>query len=264
MTRFIVSAVAMLSVVAPWFLGEGPQARAAVARAGATPRTGESRPRKPAAQPAAPRPAAARPAVRKPAQANAATAKKAAAQPKLVTLHTKFDVQAAETVTVRLFQPPPKFDEKGNIQKYTRADLKKLKGDHPELPGYPGEFGDLKNGQMVVAYFGRASADAASTSSLATKDKPEAGANTTPKSANDVADSSPSSAGKPATASKPAKARMPTLAGILAGTVSNLDESGKKFTLTVDTQHNAANVPKIDSKEMLKDYHITMILIVKE
>ena len=37
----------------------------------------------------------------------------------------------------------------GAVRKYTAVELKELKGPNPDLPGYQGEFGELKAGQLV-------------------------------------------------------------------------------------------------------------------
>ncbi|MGH7170150.1 MAG: hypothetical protein ACRELF_01360 [Gemmataceae bacterium] len=58
------------------------------------------------------------------------------------------DWHSIDDVKVRMVQPPPAFDDKGNPKRYTRKELRELKGD-PKLPGYPAEFSDLKPGQYV-------------------------------------------------------------------------------------------------------------------
>jgi hypothetical protein len=60
-----------------------------------------------------------------------------------------YELQAIDDVKVRLAQPPAQFDDKGRVKKYTAKELKELKGDDPKLPGYQGEFGDLKQDQVV-------------------------------------------------------------------------------------------------------------------
>jgi hypothetical protein len=56
--------------------------------------------------------------------------------------------QATDDVKVRMRNPPVQFDDKGRVKKYTRKELKELKGDD-KLPGYPGEFSDIKQDQIV-------------------------------------------------------------------------------------------------------------------
>src|SRR5437867_4229048 len=68
-------------------------------------------------------------------------------QPQLVTKHYDVDVTAAPDAKVRIKNPPPRFDQKGNLLKYSADELKELKGDSPEdkkLPGYKRDFADLK------------------------------------------------------------------------------------------------------------------------
>jgi hypothetical protein len=52
---------------------------------------------------------------------------------------------------VRMANPPPQFDEKGNPKKYTAKELRELKEKDPKprLPGYPAEFSDLHLNQIV-------------------------------------------------------------------------------------------------------------------
>jgi hypothetical protein len=57
--------------------------------------------------------------------------------------------QSIDDVKVRMLNPPPKFDDKGRIKRYTRKELQELKGDDKKTPGYPAEFSDLKAGQYV-------------------------------------------------------------------------------------------------------------------
>jgi hypothetical protein len=55
---------------------------------------------------------------------------------------------AIDDVKVRMANPPPQFDDKGRPKRYTRKELRELKGDD-KAPGYPAEFSDLKVGQIV-------------------------------------------------------------------------------------------------------------------
>jgi hypothetical protein len=59
------------------------------------------------------------------------------------------DLQTIEDVKVRLANPPPQYDAKGNIKKLTEAEKKELKGPDPSLPGYQAEFANLHNEQFV-------------------------------------------------------------------------------------------------------------------
>jgi hypothetical protein len=59
------------------------------------------------------------------------------------------DIEASDDIQVRLKDPPVTFDEKGNVKKYTKKELKEMKGD-PKLPGYAGDFDSLKTDQIVT------------------------------------------------------------------------------------------------------------------
>jgi hypothetical protein len=63
-------------------------------------------------------------------------------------------VRAAEGIRVRALVPPLDYDDKGNIKKYTKEQLKEMKG--PEnLPGYTAEYESLRAGQMVQVYLAK-------------------------------------------------------------------------------------------------------------
>jgi hypothetical protein len=71
-------------------------------------------------------------------------------QANLITYQPKdYEFQAIDDIKVRLNNPPVQFDDKGRPKKYTAKELKELKGNDPKLPGYQGEFGDLKQDQIV-------------------------------------------------------------------------------------------------------------------
>src|SRR5260370_14345782 len=59
------------------------------------------------------------------------------------------EVDCLEDVKVRLSNPPAKFNEKGDIVKPTKQELEELKGPDKSLPGYTGEFSDLRTDQLV-------------------------------------------------------------------------------------------------------------------
>ncbi len=63
------------------------------------------------------------------------------------------DLESIEEPKVRLANPTPKFDEKGNPIKYTAKELKELKGDDTKTVGYPAVFGDLRKDQIVKIDF---------------------------------------------------------------------------------------------------------------
>jgi hypothetical protein len=59
-----------------------------------------------------------------------------------------YELQAADDIKVRAANPPAQFDDKGRIKRYTQKELKELKGND-KLPGYPAEFSDLRQEQIV-------------------------------------------------------------------------------------------------------------------
>jgi pentapeptide MXKDX repeat protein len=61
----------------------------------------------------------------------------------------KIDLVTTEDVVVRLATPRPEFDEKGKLKKHTAKELKELRGDS-KLPGFAGEFSDLKTNLYVT------------------------------------------------------------------------------------------------------------------
>jgi hypothetical protein len=61
----------------------------------------------------------------------------------------EIEFQAIDDVVVRTVRPREAFDEKGKIKKFTKAELKELKGPDPKLPGYKAEFGDLTAEQVL-------------------------------------------------------------------------------------------------------------------
>lgn len=67
---------------------------------------------------------------------------------KLAKQHRSFSVQGVEGVQVRVTEMPPRFDDKGNVVPYTAQELKDLKGKG-NAPGFPFDFNDLDEGQMV-------------------------------------------------------------------------------------------------------------------
>jgi len=59
------------------------------------------------------------------------------------------DFQSTDAVKVRTMILPEKFDEKGNVVKYTKAELAELKGKDKNLPGYESSLEKLESGQTV-------------------------------------------------------------------------------------------------------------------
>ena len=63
------------------------------------------------------------------------------------------DITSTDDVKVRLTDPPPLYDDKGNLKKRTEKELKELKGDPKDpdykLPGYPAQWSDVRQGSYV-------------------------------------------------------------------------------------------------------------------
>jgi hypothetical protein len=74
---------------------------------------------------------------------------------KVVTNKKDIDFHAAEDVKVRTLNPPVTFDDKGNVKKYTAAELKELKGKDSNLPGYESSFDQLQTGQVLKVTLAR-------------------------------------------------------------------------------------------------------------
>jgi hypothetical protein len=68
------------------------------------------------------------------------------------------EVVAADDLKVRTLNPPVQYDEKGFPKKYTKDELKELKGDS-KLPGYTADFDAVQQGQVVVAYLAQKKGD---------------------------------------------------------------------------------------------------------
>jgi hypothetical protein len=66
----------------------------------------------------------------------------------VATVQKDVEWQATDDAKVRRREPPPQFDDKGRVKRYTKKELKELKGDD-KLPGYPAEFSDIKQDQIV-------------------------------------------------------------------------------------------------------------------
>jgi hypothetical protein len=76
-------------------------------------------------------------------------------QARLYTYEKKtkdLDLQTTDEVIVRAANPPPAFDDKGAMKKYTKKELDELKGPDKKLPGYTAEFSSLRSGQMAILY----------------------------------------------------------------------------------------------------------------
>jgi hypothetical protein len=63
------------------------------------------------------------------------------------------EVTSEDNVKIRQAEPPPAYDDKGNLKKRTEKELKELKGDPKDpdskLPGYPAQFSDVRQGSYV-------------------------------------------------------------------------------------------------------------------
>jgi hypothetical protein len=65
-------------------------------------------------------------------------------------VRTEIEFQASEKVRVRTMKLPEQFDEKGNLKRYTSAQLAELRGkDSRGLPGYESSLDKLEAGQKV-------------------------------------------------------------------------------------------------------------------
>ncbi len=74
------------------------------------------------------------------------------AQANLYTVEDhELDLEASlsDDTIFRLSQPPAKFDDKGNVQKYTAKELKELRGP-ADLPGYKGERDDVRVNTWIL------------------------------------------------------------------------------------------------------------------
>jgi hypothetical protein len=78
----------------------------------------------------------------------------------------------AENAKIRLSQPPPDYDDKGNPKKYTARELEKMRGKEG-LPGYTAEMEALKSGQTVKVYLKRYPVASAAARGKGSKKKDE-------------------------------------------------------------------------------------------
>jgi hypothetical protein len=65
------------------------------------------------------------------------------------------ELRLAEDVKVRSVLPPEQFDDKGNVKKYTKEELKELKGPDPRLPGYKADRDSIEKGRAVLVRVAR-------------------------------------------------------------------------------------------------------------
>jgi hypothetical protein len=102
---------------------------------------------------------------------------------KVVDATKNVDFQSEEAVKVRTMVLPEQFDDKGNIKKYTAAELRQMKGKDVNLPGYESSVEALKPGQVVQVYLGyhRKAAPAKLTTAADNKDAPKDAEKPAPK-----------------------------------------------------------------------------------
>lgn len=76
-------------------------------------------------------------------------------QPRVVAVHKDVELTVDEAVKIRLKDLPIAFDDKGRPRQYTAEELREKKGPDPRLPGYAGDFSELKPGQLVRVSLGK-------------------------------------------------------------------------------------------------------------
>ena len=81
------------------------------------------------------------------------------------------DIEAADDIVVRAIHPPPQFDDKGNVKRYTAKELKELKGDNPKLPGYTSDFDSLHPDQIIEVRFAKPKEQPKARTNTRNKDK---------------------------------------------------------------------------------------------
>jgi hypothetical protein len=67
----------------------------------------------------------------------------------------KVEQRLADEVKIRSAVPPEQFDDKGSIKKYTREELKELKGPDPRVPGYKADRDSIEKGRTVMVQVAR-------------------------------------------------------------------------------------------------------------
>jgi hypothetical protein len=68
---------------------------------------------------------------------------------KVANVSQNVDFQAADDVKVRFLHLPAAYDDRGNLKKYTPAEIKELKGKDASLPGFESSVDALKVGMTV-------------------------------------------------------------------------------------------------------------------
>jgi hypothetical protein len=67
----------------------------------------------------------------------------------------EFEMVFADKAVIRKMMLGVEYDNEGNIITRTPAEIAKLKGNDPKVPGYPAKIDDLKSGQYVHLYFAK-------------------------------------------------------------------------------------------------------------
>jgi hypothetical protein len=173
----------------------------------------------------------------------------------IVGVHTHFHLQAGDEVLVRTAEAPPKFDDKGNLQQYTPEELKQLRGDRPELPGFPADWDNVKQGQVVLVYMTRR------PPAPQEGEKPDAKEKESGPFPGGTDRDAGKAEGKEAGKAEKGPAIVPV--GALGGVLMTWEGETKKFTLRVDALAQAGKVPKIDPNAVVKDLQVGLVLILK-
>jgi len=74
---------------------------------------------------------------------------------KLASGFKEFNMETVDNFVVRRLNPPFEYDDKGNVKKYTKEELDKLKGKDKNLVGYEAKAEDLQAGQIVRVYLAK-------------------------------------------------------------------------------------------------------------
>jgi hypothetical protein len=83
------------------------------------------------------------------AQAQAEIARNSAQMYKTETKEKEVEITAADDVVVRNQNPPEQYDAKGRPKRLTEKERRELKGPDTKTPGFPAEFTDLRQDQIV-------------------------------------------------------------------------------------------------------------------
>jgi hypothetical protein len=73
--------------------------------------------------------------------------------PRIQTTRKPFVLDVADEVEVRMMEMPLAFDDMGRPRKHTPEEVKELKGDNPNIPGYRSDYERLRVGQIVDVSF---------------------------------------------------------------------------------------------------------------